>query len=87
MDGIPRHLRECPHSRQLNGRTMRLCAILRTPDPSTLARSVVCEIGRIRRKSRKNERGKKRLPSLPFLAENGGNPLWAVLNFFVEILS
>lgn len=49
---------------------------------------LVCvEIGRIRRKSRKNERGKKRLPSLPFPTENGGNPLWAVLNFFVEILS
>lgn len=30
---------------------------------------------------------KKRLPSLPFPTENGGNPLWAVLNFFVEILS
>lgn len=31
-----------PHLRQLNGRTMRLCAILRTPDPSTLAWSGVC---------------------------------------------
>ena len=48
---------------------------------------LVCEIGRIRRESRKNERRKKRLPSLPFLTENGGIPLWAVLNFFVEILS
>lgn len=50
------------------GRTIRLCAILRTPDPSTLVWSGVCEIGRIRRESRKNERGKKEtpFPSFPY---------------------
>lgn len=43
--------------------------------------------GESEKKAERMREEKKRLPSLPFPTENGGIPLWAVLNFFVEILS
>lgn len=55
--------------------------------PARWSGLVCVRSGESEEKAERMREERKRLPSLPFLMENGGNPLWAVLNFFVEILS